>query len=169
MNSRFKFRCWVNKEFPTMTYTFINNINCLHSIEVREYYIYSSTIFNDRILTNINDIKAACGLDEKDFNIYFDYINRNKIDIHGQIWLDGIIEQCTGLTDKNDKLVYEGDILEDDYERYVVKWDERSSGFYGYKDDETHFMLSDYFIKKCIIIGNIHENNELLGEKNEQQ
>ena len=83
-----------------------------------------------------------------------------------------IIEQCTGLKDKNGRLIYEGDILE----------------FYDWQDDNEHtgpieFIATDACFgirysqcvymplshlsttEDCEIIGNIHENPELLEDK----
>lgn len=87
-----------------------------------------------------------------------------------------VVEQCTGLKDKNGTLIYEGDVLGGSngsingskwgFET-VVKWNKQKAQFdmpiwvYDengqYKcDDSTHWFE---------IIGNIHENPELLEAK----
>ena len=75
------------------------------------------------------------------------------------------LEQCTGLKDKNEKLIYEGDIVRVDSKVYYIDPLTLVVGFHN-----GAFMVGDRFIdnnsKFMEIIGNIHENPELLEDNN---
>jgi len=77
-----------------------------------------------------------------------------------------IIEQCTGLKDKNGNLIYEGDIVKDEFGRkFKVIWSEEDCMFDGriiYYDPEfgTRFDLYQGATDNSEIIGNIHEQAE---------
>ena len=83
-----------------------------------------------------------------------------------------IIEQCTGLKDKNGKLIYENDIVkfyfDNDEIIAVLIWDNDESRFYlNTTDYFKDKYVTDYEItkqEKYEVIGNIYENKELLNE-----
>ena len=78
------------------------------------------------------------------------------------------VGQCTGLTDKNDKLIFEGDILRfvnDDGEtsNYEVYWSNDEAGWCIKKEDAFDTMgCWDESRESFEVVGNIHDNPELL-------
>ncbi len=122
------------------------------------------------------DERFDCDFDEGSYvlvNHVYPYKNGFK-DIY-------VFEQFTGLTDKNGKEIYEGDILcSDNYNtwdwRGVVKFshgvfgvewlvtikDRSMVGSWGQKHNLR--KLDDDILERKIIIGNIHENPELLNK-----
>ena len=80
---------------------------------------------------------------------------------------DCVLEQCTGLKDKNGKLIYEGDILQvrlaDGIFYAVVKFGRGTWIGCFPKWAPTLCLLCNETTPE--IVGNIHENPELLEEK----
>lgn len=84
-----------------------------------------------------------------------------------------IVEQCTGLKDKDGNLIYEGDILGGIFEGLYIGWCDECKQL-NLKDQlgECMACLGDMHWcdlveddGKIEVIGNIHENKELLDER----
>ena len=132
--------------------------------------------------------------DKENFNyLEFEGFKKGEIEFNfdidtNSIWIEFdhnkyILEQCTGLKDKNDKLIYEGDIVKFG-EFYDNEWNSFDIGkvYWGGKFDYPAFELQcstvDFDMSNGLsyifdsglnieIIGNIYENPELLEVKNE--
>ena len=85
------------------------------------------------------------------------------------------VEQYTGLKDKNNKEIYDGDIVESFVHpeipiHYVVQWSDKFNGWFckNLNNPESDYKTVDIqlwvYIKnnQFEVIGNIHENPELL-------
>ena len=75
-----------------------------------------------------------------------------------------IVEQYTGLKDKNGTEIYEGDILIDDTGEPIEYWVVKFSGG-GFVGECAGVAEPLFELTNLEIAGNIHENPELLEEK----
>lgn len=100
------------------------------------------------------------------------YVVEIKNDGTTEYWKDRfIIEFGTGLKDRNGEKICEGDIVEytthyygnEKRHRKVVEWEEWDSDDFGEPHNLGYFNLNEYME----VIGNIHENPELLDVKEE--
>lgn len=71
-----------------------------------------------------------------------------------------IVEQCTGLKDKNGNLIYEGDIVTDGADNFTVAWNYNAWCIQTNKFE--HFLTEGFEL-----IGNIHEPPELMEQSND--
>ena len=105
-----------------------------------------------------------------DFNDEFVYLNEfgdfdGKYESFSWEYIQALetMEQFTGLYDKNGKEIYKGDIILNPLyeEPYIVEYSENLAGYAGWGDDRACgcYLITDEDIE---IIGNIHENPELI-------
>lgn len=103
------------------------------------------TSLEERLYHNATELLGAC-LALNDGNVNYDYT----------------FEQCTGAKDKNGKLIYEGDIV-----RYKLFHEDYLVGTYLNKVTFNHGSFTPICnrnVGDVEVIGNIHENPELLEE-----
>ena len=100
------------------------------------------------------DEKCLCTHDANDNIIAWDKTMFYKID-------PSTVGQYTGQTDKNGKRIFEGDVVEyQEYGNLAVAWDD--GAFQLMREDTFYDMLDHYTSGISTVVGNIHDNPELL-------
>ena len=77
--------------------------------------------------------------------------------------------EFTGLYDKNSNKIFEGDIVKTDKfnepnKQYIIKYDLQFGTFIGQDKHNMYFVTFDGDSDQFEIIGNIHDNPELLND-----
>jgi uncharacterized phage protein (TIGR01671 family) len=124
--------------------------------------------FKFRVWDKKNNLYFGCDYPPRWYNVDELYGDVDEIFIEGMYKIanddDYVLEQCTGLKDKNGKLIYEGDILKTlDGSICFVVWI-GISFWVESPGSEAKDLEHDSFYEHCEVIGNIHENPELLKE-----
>ena len=96
-------------------------------------------IFNKKIKSYIDIHSSAIMIDE------LNNLNDNLI-----------VEQFTGLHDKNGKEIYEGDIVTDGVGKYKIVYDLKLAGY------QPYCIFRDNPENYCEVIGNVFENADLV-------
>ena len=142
-------------------------------LDTQNIVIYSSFLknYDDELVLSVSEsdgvkqIKdAGYKLTDKDWDKIYRYSDQDDY----YPWFHYSwerVDQCTGLKDKNGKLIYESDIVKD-LEGYKgeVSYDETSGRFIiEFASDISDFLNDDP--SELEVIGNIHKNADLLGEE----
>ena len=82
------------------------------------------------------------------------------------------VGQFTGLLDKNGKEIYEGDVIKGKYHTtHLIQYNEKEASFFAYSLPISESSFRGHFYQNWInefdkvVIGNIHDNPELMKEK----
>ena len=106
---------------------------------------------------------------------FYENVKLEEATIHyvdGKIVIPETVGQFTGLTDKNGKKIFEGDIVQikDFTHGCALNYEQPTSNWVvHWREDMARFCIDymSYFpfdFTKSEVIGNVHDNKELLGE-----
>lgn len=115
-------------------------------------------------------------IETSDEDAGFEYVTHDCEIIDNEEAEGFIVEQYTGLKDKNGREIYEGDIIQEEIDfnskmtdgvfTYVVEWDSDTL-CYRLRGNSNSIHDELWEVNASVeVIGNIHENQDLLGDTN---
>lgn len=124
-------------------------------------------LFRATDLSGVNNRSWIFGSLDTTENEYTIMIYPDRFGNKCRIFVDPkTVGQYTGLTDKNGKKIFEGDIVErfwlGEKHIYLIGYDNGIASFIGKDICSENFTTFDYDACRFEIIGNIHDNPELL-------
>ena len=117
-----------------------------------------------------NDHKRAF-IGDLDFDLpERDFVSVDELDV---VEVDlNTVDQYTGITDTCGTTIFENDICrfdneeprsEDRFTNYAIQWDRVNCRFIVVDAENCEYVLDEFFSKFAVVIGNIHDNSELMG------
>lgn len=136
--------------------------------------------FRAKRLDNNEWVYGNCIIDnwgDENNNIIYGILEDRKAPSFIENWIpvkvnNNTLGQFTGLKDKNDKEIYEGDVVRifaynfDEEEFFVVKYN-NDTARYELVSDDLCVSFDNVYNYEVEIIGNIYDNPELLEANNE--
>jgi uncharacterized phage protein (TIGR01671 family) len=115
-------------------------------------WVYGNLVYSDNLQTAI----------------YFEVGNGSVKSFDWAYVLPETVEQFTGLTDKNGVKVFEGDLIKSVANGITeVRYDQQKAAFILYSKKPGYWDFSVHACSDKVVIGNIHDNKNLLEGKND--
>ena len=120
---------------------------------MREILFRGKTLYEGEWITGYLSKEPA------DSNYYIQPVGKNICDVVNP----ETVGQFTGLTDKNGKKIFEGDIVKYENKIYEIKYLEKYARF-APSNEHSVFMVCAF--NHLEVVGNVHDNPELLKDDN---
>jgi uncharacterized phage protein (TIGR01671 family) len=176
MEDRFKFRAWCKVEIDKRweyAYDLANKMCNIDSL--RDKYGFDRVFdINQKLIQRYLRKWSLENSKEDRYNYHYE-MRSVGISSDGKVIASPNVEvialrQCTGLKDKNGKLIFEDDIIEHWDKKYIVKPFLPLDRFYEAESIDKHEDGSDDWMSNSDIdwevVGNIHQNPELYDKIN---